>query len=90
MSHPLTEHAPTETLRPDRPSLVLLPVETDARESLVHFLALDRLRDLHDDGLTPRSIARMYGVTAAELQRVEAELRDVPRPRCSDPERIYP
>lgn len=45
------------------------------RESLIRRLALDRLRDLHDDGVTTDYIGRMYGVSGARMRAVEEELR---------------
>lgn len=48
--------------------------EREARERLIHALAADRLRDLRDEGVTLAYVARMYGVDAAEMESVEAEL----------------
>jgi hypothetical protein len=68
--------APTDTPAP-RP-IRALPVELvdvpDIRESVIHRLAADRLRDLRDDGLTLAYAARMYGIDAAEMELIEAEL----------------
>ncbi|HYJ79977.1 MAG TPA: hypothetical protein VEW03_10270 [Longimicrobiaceae bacterium] len=60
-------------------SIRALPVGDDdgergARERLIHCLAADRLRDLRDEGVTLAYVARMYGVDAAELEAVQAEL----------------
>ena len=54
------------------------PFEPDprdvARAALLRRLAMDRLRDLRDDGVTAAYVARMYGVDRAELAHLMAEL----------------
>ena len=52
--------------------------EPDAREELVRRLAADRLRDLRDDGVTAEYVARMYGVDAALVDALQAELLPSP------------
>jgi len=68
--------APTATPAP-RP-IRALPVEEvevpDPRETVIRRLAADRLRDLRDDGLTLAYAARMYGIDAAEMEALEADL----------------
>ena len=69
--------APTTT--PAARPIRALPIETveeipDPRETVIRRLAADRLRDLRDDGLTLAYAARMYGIDAAEMEALEAEL----------------
>jgi hypothetical protein len=68
--------APTAAPAP-RP-IRALPVEEvevpDPRELVIRRLAADRLRDLRDDGLTLAYAARMYGMDAAEMEALEADL----------------
>jgi hypothetical protein len=68
--------APAATPAP-RPIRVLPVVEEevrDLRELVIRRLAADRLRDLRDDGLTLAYAARMYGIDAAEMEALEADL----------------
>jgi hypothetical protein len=67
--------AATPAARPIR----ALPIEEveeipDPRETVIRRRAADRLRDLRDDGLTLAYAARMYGIDAAEMEALEAEL----------------
>jgi hypothetical protein len=55
-------------------SIVGTPAES-GNESLIRRLALDRLRDLHDDGVTMDYIGRMYEVSGERMRAVERELR---------------
>jgi hypothetical protein len=59
--------------RPIRALPVTEP-EPDPAEALIRRLAADRLRDLRDDGVTLAYVARMYGVDAAMMDRLQAEL----------------
>ncbi|HEX6751503.1 MAG TPA: hypothetical protein VF092_29695 [Longimicrobium sp.] len=59
--------------RPIRALPVTEP-EPDPAEALIRRLAADRLRDLRDDGVTLAYVARMYGVDAALMERLQAEL----------------
>jgi len=68
--------APAATPAP-RPIRVLPVVEEevqDLRELVIRRLAADRLRDLRDDGVTLAYAARMYGIDAAEMEALEADL----------------
>ncbi|MQA92541.1 MAG: hypothetical protein GEU90_20355 [Gemmatimonas sp.] len=47
----------------------------DGEDRLIRRLALDRLRDLRDDGVTMAYIGRMYGVSGERMEAVETELR---------------
>lgn len=58
-----------------RPPLTLLPAHDPRREALVRELALDRLRELHDDGVTADYVGRMYGVSGDYVQETEDDLR---------------
>lgn len=65
---------PSPALRPLR-ALPIEEVDTAAaREAVILRLAADRLRDLRDEGLTLAYVAKMYGVEAAEMEALEAEL----------------
>jgi hypothetical protein len=44
-------------------------------DRLIRTLALDRLRDLRDDGVTLDYIGRMYGVSGERIAAVERDLR---------------
>ena len=46
----------------------------DLCEQVIRRLAADRLRDLRDDGVTLAYAARMYGIDAAEMEALEADL----------------
>jgi len=59
--------------RPIR-ALPVTDIEPDPAEVLIRRLAADRLRDLRDDGVTLGYVARMYGVEAALLERLQSEL----------------
>jgi hypothetical protein len=59
--------------RPIR-ALPVTEIEPDPAEALIRRLAADRLRDLRDDGVTLAYVARMYGVEAALLERLQSEL----------------
>ena len=59
--------------RPIR-ALPVNDIEPDPAEALIRRLAADRLRDLRDDGVTLAYVARMYGVEAALLERLQSEL----------------
>lgn len=78
MAHPLPNpdppDAPDHAPEPPAP-LALLPAYEEVRESLMRTLALDRLRDLHYDGVTMDYIGRMYGVSGECVQELEGELR---------------
>lgn len=71
MAHPL----PTAPASQARPPLALVPPRQDVHESVIRTLALDRLRELHDDGVTTEYIGRMYGVSGECIDAVEGELR---------------
>ena len=60
--------------RPIRALPVTEVVAQDPRELLIRRLAADRLRDLRDDGVTLAYAARMYGIDAAEMESLEADL----------------
>ena len=47
----------------------------DRLDPLVRKLALDRLRDLRDDGVTTDYIGRMYGVSRERLLELERDLK---------------
>jgi hypothetical protein len=57
-----------------RPTLSLVPARS-AHEPLLRALALDRLRDLRDDGVTLDYVGRMYGVSGDRVRQLEEELR---------------
>ena len=59
--------------RPIR-ALPVNDIEPDPAEALIRRMAADRLRDLRDDGVTLGYVARMYGVEAALLERLQSEL----------------
>ncbi len=54
-----------------------LPVAAprERTDPLIRRLALDRLRDLRDDGVTAEYVGRMYGVTGDRILQLEDELR---------------
>jgi hypothetical protein len=51
------------------------PRTAEPSQALIRRLALDRLRELHDDGVTMGYIARMYGVSESAMRATESELR---------------
>lgn len=55
-------------------SLSVVPIR-ESTDPLVTRLALDRIRELRDDGVTTEYIGRMYGVTGDRVQKLEEELR---------------
>lgn len=75
MVQPLTNTNAPAAARDGRPPLTLLPARDAEREALLRTLALDRLRDLHDDGVTTEYVGRMYGVSGDYMQELEADLR---------------
>lgn len=75
MVQPLPNQTGAPTTREPRRPLMLVPARDAEREALVRVLALDRLRDLHDDGVTTEYVGRMYGVSGEYLQVLEADLR---------------
>ncbi|MEX2570938.1 MAG: hypothetical protein WD737_06505 [Gemmatimonadota bacterium] len=58
-----------------RGPLTLVASSASPHEALIRRLALDRLRDLHDDGVTMDYIGRMYGVSGPRMREIEDELR---------------
>ena len=76
MAHPLPHPTEPEASRDRRPEFTLLPAYGEVRESLIRTLALDRLRDLRDDGVTRNYMGRMYGVSGECMERLEGELRE--------------
>jgi hypothetical protein len=64
------EAAPPRPIR----ALPVHEIEPDPAEALIRRLAADRLRDLRDDGVTLAYVARMYGVEAALIERMQGEL----------------
>ncbi|HET8656302.1 MAG TPA: hypothetical protein VFL93_12350 [Longimicrobiaceae bacterium] len=67
-----------------RPALTLVALARDDIEPLIHRLALDRLRDLRDDGVSTAYMGRIYGVDRRLIEAAETELRSrisVARPR---------
>jgi hypothetical protein len=75
MVQPLPNPTGAPTTREPRPPLTLLPARDAERDALVRVLALDRLRDLHDDGVTTEYVGRMYGVPGEYLEALEEDLR---------------
>jgi hypothetical protein len=55
----------------------------------VRTLALDRIRELHDDGVTMEYVGRMYGVSGEYLEDLETELRRERRSPCPAPDRLF-
>lgn len=86
---PLQNPADARPKRESRPPLTLLPAYDDAREALVRTLALDRLRELQDDGVTMDYVGRMYGVSGELLTDLESELRRDRSPKCPSPDRLF-
>lgn len=87
---PSTEPArsPSQLLLAPRPGRRLLPSESlhiaaarDQIDPLIRSLALDRLRDLRDDGVTTEYIGRIYGVPGEVVRTAERALRDASRSR---------
>lgn len=72
-----------------RPALTLVPAYDPDREALVRTLALDRIRELHDDGVTMEYVGRMYGVSGEYLADLESELRRDRKSQCPAPERLF-
>jgi hypothetical protein len=62
--------APPRAIR----ALPVTEIEPDPAEALIRRLAADHLRELRDDGVTIGYVARMYGVDAALIERLQAEL----------------
>lgn len=75
MAQPLSNHPGDPNSREGRPPLTLLPTRDAERDALVRVLALDRLRELHDDGVTTDYMARMYGVSGDYIEQLESDLR---------------
>ena len=71
---PLPEERRTTSVTPLRPRSPEPDPREVARAALLRRLAIDRLRDLRDDGVTTAYVARMYGVDRTELAEVMAEL----------------
>lgn len=89
MVQPLTTpNAPAAT-RDSRPPLTLLPARDAEKEALLRVLALDRLRDLHDDGVTTEYVGRMYGVSGDYMQDLEADLRRDRGPLAPAPGKLF-
>lgn len=70
---PISPSSPRPTAPRERPTAIVLapPPQND----LIRRLALDRLRELRDDGVTLDYIGRMYDTTAERIRDVEADLR---------------
>ncbi len=68
---------PALAARPGRIPVGTLPLVSlpDRIDPLIRRLALDRLRDLRDDGVTTEYIGRMYGVSAERIRLLEEQLR---------------
>lgn len=75
MAQPLSNHPAEPDSRESRPPLTLLPTRDAERDALVRVLALDRLRELHDDGVTTDYMGRMYGVSGEYMAELESDLR---------------
>jgi hypothetical protein len=78
MQHAAEAAYTAPTVSPAPRPIRALPVEevraADPRERVIRRLAADRLRDLRDDGLTLAYAARMYGIDAAEMEALQADL----------------
>lgn len=78
MAQPVRDEQVRELdLLPDGGSapLSIVPTESTTDEEIIRRLALDRLRDLHDDGLAGDYIGRMYGVSDGRIRKLERALR---------------
>jgi hypothetical protein len=77
--HDFSNSARTTHLRPSANRIPLGPLPVvaarDRLDPLVRRLALDRLRDLRDDGVTREYVGRIYGVSAERIRELERELR---------------
>lgn len=89
LQNPKESRRARDSRRDSRPSLTLLPTYDEQREALVRTLALDRLRELHDDGVTMDYVGRMYGVSGELLEDLESELRRDRTPSCPSPDRLF-
>lgn len=89
MVQPLTNSNGPAAARDPRPPLTLLPARDAEREALLRILALDRLRDLHDDGVTTEYVGRMYGVSGDYMQELEADLRRDRGPLAPPPGSLF-
>jgi len=58
-----------------RRSLPLVLYPASAEEALIRRLALDRLRDLREDGVTWDYVGRMYGVGGEQIRSLARRLR---------------
>lgn len=79
----------SRTTRDARPALTLVPAYDQTREALVRTLALDRIRELHDDGVTMEYVGRMYGVSGEYLADLESELRLERKSQYPAPDRLF-
>lgn len=57
------------------PSIAIVGGQRPQSDRLIRRLALDRLRDLHDDGVTMDYIGRMYDVSGERIAALERDLR---------------
>jgi hypothetical protein len=87
-AEPRSARDPRST-RDARPALTLVPAYDQAREALVRTLALDRIRELHDDGVTMEYVGRMYGVSGEYLADLESELRLERKSHYPAPDRLF-